>query len=94
MPEDEISNRDPVCGQLITAAGDQFQSEYADVVYRFCSRDCMDRFEEQPDIFTVKPGLGQQAEHDRAQRADDQQGEVQPRQPVRLDSNLPAADPG
>ena len=88
------SPRDPVCGQLVGQIDRRFQSEYADITYQFCSPACMDRFLETPDIFTANPGLGQVAQDDRALRDDAHIGEVDKRRQVRLDSSVPAADPG
>lgn len=87
-------NRDPVCGKPVEQGNEQLRSEYADAEYRFCSQTCMDRFTEEPDIYTTRAGLGQVAERDRAQRPDDHVGELKPDQKVRLDTSLPAPDPG
>jgi YHS domain-containing protein len=94
MQGDNSSPRDPVCGQTVAQSGRPLQSEYADVTYQFCSRTCMDRFLEQPDIFTNQPGLGRVAQDDRALRDDEHIGEVDKGRQVRLDGSAPAADPG
>lgn len=85
---------DPVCGRPVARAESRWQSEYADVMYRFCSQVCMDRFTEQPDIFTAQPGRGQVAEKDRALRSNEHEGELAPDAAAVIPRTPPAADPG
>lgn len=95
VQEQQLASRDPVCGTRVDTANGRLRSEYADVEYVFCSQTCMDRFIEQPDIYTIRPGLGEVAGRDRAQREDDDhQGELIPGQSVGLDTSPPAPDPG
>ncbi|MCA1647691.1 MAG: YHS domain-containing protein [Chloroflexi bacterium] len=94
VQEQDVAERDPVCGKPVDRANERLRSEYADVEYHFCSQTCMDRFTEQPDIFTAKPGLGQVAERDRAQRPDEHLGELKPGQQIGQDHSPPAPDPG
>ena len=44
-------DRDPVCGMPV-AADCGYSKMYAGHEYRFCSRDCLDRFEADPDRYT------------------------------------------
>lgn len=47
---------DPVCG--MTLAADQGYSKmHQGTLYRFCSRDCLDKFEADPDKY-LKPARG------------------------------------
>jgi YHS domain-containing protein len=90
----DVATRDPVCGRDAKQAGPNLQTEYADVIYRFCSQTCMDRFIEQPDIFTAEPGRGLAASADRALRDDDHEGELSPEARAVIPQAPPAADPG
>ena len=95
MQQYEIRDRDAVCGRQVTQIDPKLQTEYADVIYRFCSQECMDRFIEQPDIFTAEAGRGTVASRDRALRDDDLVGgEVRPEATAALPHEPPAADPG
>lgn len=50
---------DPVCG--MTVAADQgYGKMHAGTLYRFCSRNCLDKFEADPDKFikTAKGSMG------------------------------------
>jgi YHS domain-containing protein len=85
---------DPVCGRSVMAGDPRLQSEYADVVYRFCSQTCMDRFVEQPDIFTTQSGNGRIAHADRALRDDEHEGELAPDAAAVIPHSPPPADPG
>ena len=90
----DIATRDPVCGQQIATPDPALQSEYADVLYRFCSQQCRDRFIEQPDIFTAQPGKGNVATDDRALRDDDHEGQLSPDAQAVVPHEPPAPDPG
>ena len=92
MQRYEVTVVDPVCGRPVQ--NDQLQAEYADVMYRFCSQACLDRFNEQPDIFTAQPGRGNVADHDRALRDDAHAGELAPDAAAVVPHQPPAADPG
>jgi YHS domain-containing protein len=93
-PAAATTMRDPVCGRQVDQPDPTLRSQYADQTYVFCSPACRDRFDEQPDIFTASPGRGQVAERDRAQRTDDDRGELQPGQPARLSNSPPTPGPG
>jgi hypothetical protein len=54
----------------------------------------MDRFTEQPDIFTAEPGLGRAVVNDRALRDDAHEGELAPEAAAVVSTAAPAADPG
>ena len=88
------TTRDPVCGRQVDQPDPTLRSQYADQTYVFCSPACRDRFDEQPDIFTASPGRGQIASRDRAQRTDDDRGELEPGQPARLSNSPPTPGPG
>ena len=93
MRDSEVAPRDPVCGRE-TGRAVVFEAEYADVLYHFCSQLCMDRFREQPDIFTADPGRGLVASDDRALRDDDHEGELAPDAAAVVPEEPPAPDPG
>jgi YHS domain-containing protein len=86
--------RDPVCGRSLAQVDSQLQTEYADVVYHFCSQECLERFVEQPDIFTAQPGRGRVASRDRALRGEEHEGELEPGAAARVPTTPPVADPG
>lgn len=90
----DVATRDPVCGQLVQQPDERLVSEYADVLYHFCSQKCLQRFLEQPDIFTAQPGKGAVAEDDRALRDDDREGQLAPDAAAVVPHTPPAADPG
>ena len=95
MQSYERPSRDPVCGRQVDTTNPALRSEYADVVYTFCSQECMRRFVEQPDIFTAEPGRGNVAERDRGLRDDALVGgELKPEAAAVIPSTPPAADPG
>src|SRR5262249_23234825 len=91
-----LTSIDPVCGRpIVQAEADaSLTSEYADITYRFCSAECMERFTEQPDVFVAQPGSGQTVGHDRARRTDDDRGELKPGQHVELTNSPPTPGPG
>lgn len=47
---------DPVCGMAV-AADQGYGKTHQGMVYRFCSRDCLDKFEAAPDKY-LKPSSG------------------------------------
>jgi YHS domain-containing protein len=83
------SVRDPVCGKLArVGANRRLRFDYAGERYYFCSRTCLQRFAEQPEVFLSHPGEeGDKASFDRARRPEDFQhrGELRPGTPVRLE---------
>ena len=56
---------DPVCGKRVARSRNRLVAEYAGVQYYFCSLDCLNRFDSQPDLFTNQPGEGKLANRDR-----------------------------
>jgi len=94
MQRYELAARDPVCGRAIQQADEQLQTEYADVLYHFCSAQCLQRFLEQSDIFTAEAGKGNVAEDDRALRDDELEGQLAPDAAAVVPHTPPAADPG
>lgn len=54
--------RDPVCGMMVEP--DRLRSTYRGIEYSFCSRQCAERFSEQPQLYVGSP----------TQRAPKQQG--------------------
>jgi YHS domain-containing protein len=68
----EKATRDPVCGKKVVPAGETLTEEYAGIGYFFCSQTCLDRFNQDADIFTIGGALGTlagaQATQDRGQR--------------------------
>ena len=61
--------RDPVCGQDVAMTDGALTEDYAGVVYFFSSQACLDRFNQDADIFTTGAPGGSPATHDRGQRA-------------------------
>ena len=58
------TNVDPVCGMRVDADMG-YTKMYRGKAYRFCSRDCLDKFEADPDKFAggasqvpAQPGMG------------------------------------
>jgi YHS domain-containing protein len=60
--------RDPVCGTTVRRSRRTLSGEYAGITYSFCSQECLERFTEDPDIFTAGARMGAVAIHDRASR--------------------------
>jgi len=54
-----------VCGQRVGEPGNRMAVEYAGERYYFCSLECLDSFDAQPDLFTFQPGEGKLANRDR-----------------------------
>lgn len=52
----DIVERDPVCGMRI-APGDGLLAERAGRIIRFCSDDCLRRFERHPEMYPAGAGL-------------------------------------
>ena len=48
---------DPVCGMNVDAE-QGYGKMYQRQLYRFCSRNCLDKFEAEPDKFVQKQGGG------------------------------------
>ena len=46
---------DPVCGVRVRERGNRQRVEYAGQAYFFCSSECLERFDAQPDLFTAGP---------------------------------------
>jgi YHS domain-containing protein len=59
---------DPVCGTPVANARAELSEEYAGITYYFCSQDCLDRFIQDTDIFTLGERMGQTATRDRGLR--------------------------
>ncbi len=52
----KTDHRDPVCGMKVDPnAG--YGMMHAGQLYRFCSRDCMDKFEADPERYAVRKHL-------------------------------------
>jgi YHS domain-containing protein len=43
--------KDPVCGMQVDDKKSEFQSQYGGKQYTFCSPDCKDKFEKNPEHF-------------------------------------------
>lgn len=73
----------PVCGASVAKSADSITAEYGDETYYFNSKECSDRFNQEPDIFTLSGGEpepeGQLASNDRG---------LHPR----TDANVPGKD--
>ena len=54
VPHALAESEDPVCGMKV--AGDMgYAKMYRGNSYRFCSRDCLDKFEADPDRYAATP---------------------------------------
>ena len=51
---DPSKHIDPVCGKDVPPR-EGYGKMHADQLYRFCSRDCLDAFEDEPDRYRSKP---------------------------------------
>jgi YHS domain-containing protein len=47
---------DPVCGRSVSEHDNGQSVEYAEQRYAFCSTECLQRFQAEPDLFTAKEG--------------------------------------
>ncbi len=43
--------KDPVCGMQVDEKNSEFQAEHNGKQYSFCSQDCKNKFEENPQQF-------------------------------------------
>ncbi|HEY1462307.1 MAG TPA: YHS domain-containing protein [Terriglobales bacterium] len=43
--------KDPVCGMQVDENNSEFQSQYDGKQYSFCSEDCKNKFEQNPQQF-------------------------------------------
>jgi Cu+-exporting ATPase len=46
-----IMTKDPVCGMQVDENNSEFQSQYDGKQYSFCSEDCKNKFEQNPQQF-------------------------------------------
>jgi len=44
-------NTDPVCGMKVDENNSQYQSQYGGKTYSFCSLECKNKFEKQPEQY-------------------------------------------
>ena len=44
-------NTDPVCGMKVEQGNSKYQSQYGGKEYSFCSQECKNRFDQQPEKF-------------------------------------------
>ena len=56
---------DAVCGRRVRQRSNRNLVEYAGERYFFCSPECLQRFDAQPDLFTFQPGEGKLVNRDR-----------------------------
>ena len=49
---DSSAAKDPVCGMPV-AADARYSERYENKEYRFCSRECLDRFDASPEQFVT-----------------------------------------
>jgi len=42
---------DPVCGMEVDERNSQYQSQYGGETYSFCSQQCKDEFEQNPEHY-------------------------------------------
>ncbi|MFY9742333.1 MAG: YHS domain-containing protein, partial [Candidatus Sulfotelmatobacter sp.] len=48
---EEIMTKDPVCGMNVDENKSEFQAQFEDQKYYFCSEDCKQEFEADPEEF-------------------------------------------
>jgi YHS domain-containing protein len=81
--------QDPVCGRMVVPrANKKLRYAYAEVIYYFDRRECLDRFAEQPEVFLSQLGQGgKNASFDRALRPElfQHRGELNPNTPHTLE---------
>jgi YHS domain-containing protein len=42
---------DPVCGMKVDDKNPEFQTEFGDRIYVFCSEQCLRKFEQEPEDY-------------------------------------------
>ncbi len=52
--DNEIKHTDPVCGMVVDM-NQGYGKMHQDQLYRFCSRNCLDRFEADPEKYLHQP---------------------------------------
>ena len=52
----KVDHADPVCGMKV-GQNEGYGKMYKGQLYRFCSRGCLDRFEEDPAQYTQKEAI-------------------------------------
>jgi YHS domain-containing protein len=52
--QEEAMAKDPVCGMDVKETPDALRSDYQGRTYYFCSRGCMQSFEENPQRYIKK----------------------------------------
>ncbi|MCI0335999.1 MAG: YHS domain-containing protein [Acidobacteria bacterium] len=50
---------DPVCGMRVDDQKVGSKSQYQGTTYFFCSDECKRKFEQQPELYTIKSGQAQ-----------------------------------
>ena len=56
--ETTIKDIDPVCGMEV-GSSKGYGKMYKDTLYRFCSRDCLDKFEQRPDKYLSQTDINE-----------------------------------
>jgi YHS domain-containing protein len=51
--EEAVNHQDPVCGMQVDPK-QGYGKMYGDRLYRFCSRNCLDKFDADPEAFIGK----------------------------------------
>lgn len=46
--------KDPVCGKQVDEGEDKFRSDYKGKTYFFCSEECEDTFQNEPERYADK----------------------------------------
>lgn len=54
----EVKHIDPVCGMEV-AVDQGYGKMHKGHLYRFCSRNCLDKFEAEPERYLNPPGQGE-----------------------------------
>ncbi len=60
--KNDVDHTDPVCGKKVSQTSG-YGMMHQDHLYRFCSRDCLDRFDSDPVQYINKP-VTQETRHE------------------------------
>ncbi len=53
-----LENVDPVCGMSVDPRGARYKTVYKGKVYCFCSKRCLEAFEENPELYLIQGPRG------------------------------------
>ena len=50
--------KDPVCGMMLDERDAEFKSDYKGTFYYFCSEECKETFDKNPERYASHAGVG------------------------------------